>query len=146
MFTFSPIEERTKLLCRYVREAKRDGKPLREDPVVRHQIAQVVTQTEVARVLGLRFVAESMKDGKPPTCESSEYKLYATQLSQRVCNIALDVIGGEGQIRVDTPSAPLEGRFEGAYRCTVVETIGGGASEIQKNIIARRKLDLPKNF
>ena len=146
MFTFSPIEERTKLLCRYVRDAERDGKPLREDPVVRHQVAQVVTQTEVARVLGLRFVAESLKDGKPPTCEASEYKLYATQLSQRVCNVALDVIGGEGQIRVDTESAPLKGRFEGAYRCTVVETIGGGASEIQKNIIARRKLDLPKNF
>ncbi len=146
MFTFSPIEERTKLLCRYVRDAERDGNPLREDPVVRQQVAQVVTQTEVARVLGLRFVAESVKDGKPPTCEASEYKLYATQLSQRVCNVALDVIGGEGQIRVDTESAPLKGRFEGAYRCTVVETIGGGASEIQKNIIARRKLDLPKNF
>jgi len=40
----------------------------------------------------------------------------------------------------------LRARFEGTYRCTVVETIGGGASEIQKNIIARRKLGLPRNF
>ena len=32
------------------------------------------------------------------------------------------------------------------YRYTVIDTIGGGASEIQKNIIARRKLGLPKNF
>jgi alkylation response protein AidB-like acyl-CoA dehydrogenase len=47
---------------------------------------------------------------------------------------------------VDQSAAPLSGRFEGAYRATVVETIGGGASEIQKNIIARRKLGLPKNF
>jgi alkylation response protein AidB-like acyl-CoA dehydrogenase len=55
-------------------------------------------------------------------------------------------MAGEGQLRVDTEDAPLQGRFEGTYRCTVVETIGGGASEIQKNILARRKLGLPKNF
>jgi len=146
MFTFSPIEERTELLCEYVRSAERDGEPLRNDPVVRQQVAQLVTQTEVARVLGLKFVAASMKGGKPPTNEASEYKLYATQLSQRAANVALDIMGAEGQLRVDTEEAPLKGRFEGTYRCTVVETIGGGASEIQKNIIARRKLGLPKNF
>jgi alkylation response protein AidB-like acyl-CoA dehydrogenase len=146
MFTFSPIEARTELLCDYVREASRDGKPLREDPVVRQKIAQLVTQTEVARVLGLRFVAASIKGGKPPTVEASTYKLFATQLSQRAANVALDIQGAEGQIKVDTEDAPLQGRFEGTYRCTVVETIGGGASEIQKNIIARRGLGLPRNF
>jgi alkylation response protein AidB-like acyl-CoA dehydrogenase len=146
MFTFSPIQERTELLCSHVAQSERDGRPLREDPVIRQQIAQLVTQTEVARVLGLKFVAASMKGGKPPTCEASEYKLYATQLSQRAANVALDVMAGEGQLRVDTEDAPLQGRFEGTYRCTVVETIGGGASEIQKNILARRKLGLPKNF
>ncbi len=129
-----------------MRSAERDGEPLRNDPVVRQKIAQLVTQTEVARVLGLKFVAASMKGGKPPTNEASEYKLYATQLSQRAANVALDIMGAEGQLRVDTEDAPLKGRFEGTYRCTVVETIGGGASEIQKNIIARRKLGLPKNF
>jgi len=146
MFTFSPIEERTKLLCKYVSEASLDGKPLRDDPVVRQQIAQVATDTEVARALGRRFVAASVKGGKPPTNEASAYKLFATQLSQRAANVALDVIGSEGHTRVDTEDAPLGGRFEGTYRCTVVETIGGGASEIQKNIIARRRLGLPKNF
>jgi alkylation response protein AidB-like acyl-CoA dehydrogenase len=146
MFPFSPIEDRTKLLCEYVAGAEHDGEPLRNDPVVRQRVAQLVTQTEVARVLGLRFVAKSMKGGKPPTVEASEFKLYATQLSQRVANAALDIMGAAGQLRVDTEDAPLKGRFEGTYRCTVVETIGGGASEIQKNIIARRGLGLPRNF
>lgn len=146
MFTFSPIEERTKLLCEHVKTATLNGKPLKDDPSVRQKIATTVTETEVARVLGLRFVAASMKGGAPPTTQSSEYKLFTTQLSQRVANTALDIIGGEGQIRVKTESAPIAGRFEGTYRCTVVETIGGGASEIQKNIIARRLLGLPKNF
>ena len=40
----------------------------------------------------------------------------------------------------------MAGRSESTYRYTVIDTIGGGASEIQKNILARRKLGLPKNF
>ena len=40
----------------------------------------------------------------------------------------------------------MKGRGDSAYRATVVETIGGGSSGIQKNIIARRHLGLPKNF
>ncbi|MBV9413073.1 MAG: acyl-CoA dehydrogenase family protein, partial [Acidimicrobiia bacterium] len=53
MFTFSPIEQRMDLLCEYVRTSTVDGSPLREDAVVRQRIAQLVTQGEVARVLGL---------------------------------------------------------------------------------------------
>ena len=146
MFTFSPIEQRMEELCRYVATEMRDGKPLREDPIIRQKIAQLVTQTEVARVLGLRFVAKSMKGGAPPTNEASQYKLYATELSKRVANTALDIASAGGQLRVHTKEAPMRGRAELTYRYTVVDTIGGGSSEIQKNIIARRKLGLPKNF
>jgi alkylation response protein AidB-like acyl-CoA dehydrogenase len=146
MFTFSPIEARVDLLCNYVAAAERDGKPLRNDPVVRNTIAQLVTQTEVARVLGLQFVAKSLKGGAPPTTEASSYKLYATELSQRVANASLDIAGPGGQLRVHTEDAPLTGRAELTYRYTVIDTVGGGASEIQRNIIARRKLGLPKNF
>src|SRR5437660_3245435 len=73
MFTFSPIEQRLELLCEYVQTSKVDGKPLKEDAVVRQRIAQLVTQGEVARVLGLRFVAESMKGRAPPPTEASAH-------------------------------------------------------------------------
>jgi hypothetical protein len=146
MFTFSPIEKRVELLCEYVASEERDGKPLRADPVVRQKIAQLVTQTEVARVLGLRFVTESLKGGAAPTCEASEYKLYATELSRRIADVSMDITGPGSQLRVHTEDAPMKGRAESTYRYTVIDTIGGGASEIQKNIIARRKLGLPRNF
>ena len=146
MFTYSPIQARFELLCEYVRTAVVDGRPLREDPVVRQKIAQLATQHEVARVLGLRFVAACKVGAKPPTVQASQYKLYATQLSQRAANAALDIGGAASQLRLDEEGAPAGGRFDSAYRATVVETIGGGASEIQKNIIARRGLGLPKNF
>jgi alkylation response protein AidB-like acyl-CoA dehydrogenase len=74
------------------------------------------------------------------------YKLFITELGQRVADAALDLMGPSGQLRPGEEGAPVGGRFERSYRYTVVDTIGGGASEIQKNIIARRGLGLPKNF
>src|SRR5260370_13317373 len=96
--------------------------------------------------MGLRFVAESMKGGPPPTTDASEYKLYATELSKRLADASMDIAGPGSQLRVGTEDAPMQGRAESTYRYTVIDTIGGGTSEVQKNIIARRKLGLPKNF
>jgi alkylation response protein AidB-like acyl-CoA dehydrogenase len=151
MFTFSPIAQRLDLLVDYVRTAERDGEPMRDDPIVRQRIAQLATDAAVARGLGLRVVAASMKGEKvpgtpPPTVESSEYKLFATEFSRRLANAAMDIAAPGSQLRVHTESAPMKGRSESTYRYTVIDTIGGGASEIQKNIIARRYLGLPKNF
>ncbi len=146
MFTFSPIAQRLELLEEYVRTTVRDGEPLAADPVIRQRLARLATEAEVARVLGLRFVYESSKGGAAPTTWASEYKLFATELSKRLADASMDICGPGSQLRVKTQDAPLEGRSESTYRYTVIDTIGGGASEIQKNIIARRKLGLPKNF
>ncbi len=146
MFTFSPIKQRLDLLCEYVRTTVRDGVPLKDDPVIRRRVARLVTDAEAARVLGLRFVAASMKGGAPPTTDASEYKLFATELSVRLANESMDIAGPGSALRVKTEEAPMAGRAESTYRYTVIDTIGGGTSEVQKNIIARRKLGLPKNF
>lgn len=156
MFTFSPIRQRLDVLVDYVRTAELDGAPLADDPVVRSRIARLETDAEVARIMGLKVVAESMKGEKatreggtpvpPPTVEASEYKLFATELSRRLADASMDLGGPGSQLRVGTESAPMEGRAESTYRYTVIDTIGGGSSEIQKNIIARRALGLPKNF
>jgi alkylation response protein AidB-like acyl-CoA dehydrogenase len=151
LFTFSPIQQRLDLLCDYVDTATRDGKALRDDPIIRQRIARLVTEAEVARVLGLRVVAASIKAEKiagapPPTVESSQYKLFATELSRRIADASMDIAGPGTQLRAKTKDGPMEGRAESTYRYTVIDTIGGGASEIQKNVIARRGLGLPKNF
>ena len=135
------------------RRARRRAAP--DDPVVRARMAQLHTDAEVARVMGLKFVAEAVKvealvrEGKeyqPPTVIASEYKLFATELSKRLADASMDIGGPGTQLRVRTEDAPMAGRAESTYRYTVIDTIGGGASEIQKNIIARRGLGLPKNF
>ncbi|HVX69172.1 MAG TPA: acyl-CoA dehydrogenase family protein [Mycobacteriales bacterium] len=146
MFTLSPTKARFDLLVDHVRHAKRDGEALKDDPVTRQRIAALATQAEVARCLGLRFLAKSVAGGAAPTSEASEYKLFATEFSKALANASMDVIGPGAQLRVGTEEAPMKGRAESTYRYTVLDTIGGGTSEVQKNIIARRKLGLPKNF
>ena len=150
MFTFSPIKQRLNLLLDHIRTTKRDGQPLKEDPKVRAKVAKLATDAEVARCMGLRVVDASMKaeesGGAPPTIESSEYKLFTTEFSKRLANASMDIGGPGTQLRVKTTEAPMEGRAESTYRYTVLDTIGGGTSEVQKNIITRRGLGLPKNF
>lgn len=155
MFTYAPIKQRLDLLTEYVRTTVRDGEPLKNDPVIRSRMASLHTEAEVARVMGLKFVAEAVKveelvragkEYQPPTVIASEYKLFATELSRRLADAAMDIGGAGSQLRVKTEDAPMAGRSESTYRYTVIDTIGGGSSEIQKNIIARRGLGLPKNF
>ena len=155
MFTYAPIKQRLDLLTEYVRTTVRDGEPLKNDPVVRARMASLHTEAEVARVMGLKFVAEAVKvealvragkEYQPPTVIASEYKLFATELSRRLADASMDIGGPGSQLRVKTEDAPMAGRSESTYRYTVIDTIGGGSSEIQKNIIARRGLGLPKNF
>ena len=96
-------------------------------------------------MLQRKVISEALRE-RVPTVESSRYKLFMNETGQRVANAALDLMGPAGQLESAQPGAPVGGRFERSYRYTVVDTIGGGTSEIQKNIIARRGLGLPPSF
>ena len=145
MMPVGPLEKKVEAFTDWAREAERDGEPLREDPSTRSKVAQAVTELEVARMLQRKVVAEAVKGGVP-TVASSMYKLFMNEAGKRLANAALNAMGPTGQLKPGMEYSPLNGRFERSYRYTVVDTIGGGASEIQKNIIARRGLGLPKNF
>lgn len=145
MMPVGPLEKKVEALCEWVRTARRDGEPLRASAKARKAVAQLTTQLEVARMLQRRVISEAVKGGVP-TCESSQYKLFMNECSKRTANAALDLMGAQAQLKPGEDGAPAGGRFERSYRYTVVDTIGGGTSEIQKNIIARRKLGLPANF
>ena len=108
MFTFSPINQRLDLLDRLRAERRRaTASRCANDPVVRREIARLATDAEVARVLGLRVVAASVKGEKvpgtpPPTIESSQYKLFATEFSRRLADASMDIGGPGTQLRVRT--------------------------------------------
>lgn len=145
MMPIGVLEKKVEALVEWARTAERDGRPVREDPEVRHRIAGLVTELQVSRNLQRLVVSEALMD-RIPTVEASYYKLFMNESGQRAANAALDMMGPAAVLRPESEAAPVEGRFERSYRYTVVDTIGGGASEIQKNIIATRGLGLPRNF
>ena len=145
MMPVGPLEKKVGSLVDWVRAARRDDAPLAADPNARRAVARIVTELEVARMLQRRVISEALKD-RVPTIESSKYKLFMNELGQRVASQALDLMGCAGTLEPGQADAPVDGRFERSYRYTVVDTIGGGTSEIQKNIIARRGLGLPPCF
>ena len=109
MFTLSPIADRTRVLIDYVKEATRDGEPLRKDPNVRRLIAHIATDTAVAKALSTRFVCAAKTVGaKPPTVQSSQYKLFMNETGQRLANAALD----EVRRRVQNETLGHRGRKE----------------------------------
>ena len=142
LFTVSAYIKRYERLRDHVRTATVDGKPLREDPHVRRWMAVAASQIEVARMHCLRVISKAAA-GEVPNLESAMFKLYTTQLGQKIADEFLTTSGAAGALKRGEPHAPMDGRFEFTYRYSVVDTVGAGTNEVQRNIIARRGLGLP---
>ena len=142
LFTVSAYIKRYERLRDWVREATVDDKPLREDPHVRRWMARAASEIEVARTLCLRVISKAAA-GEVPNLESAMFKLFTTQLGQKIADEFLTTTGAAGALKRDQPHAPMDGRFEFTYRYSVVDTVGAGTNEVQRNIIARRGLGLP---
>jgi alkylation response protein AidB-like acyl-CoA dehydrogenase len=116
---------------RYSGERQQFGKPIREFQAIQFKLADMATQIDAARLLMYR--AAWMKDqGKRTTKESSMAKLFASEVSVRVCEEAIQIHGGYGY----TKDYPAEKYWRDSKLCT----IGEGTSEIQRIIIARQVL------
>ena len=121
-----------------------DGTTYYDDPRNRERLARIATEEEVGRLLGIR-VRWMNDNGEMPGVEGSMSKLYGSEAAQRHYGELLDMLGPEGILQPGAPGAPLEGDLEHHFRSTVVGTIYGGASEIQREIIAEGRLGLPRS-
>jgi len=142
LFTISRYARKYELLRDYVKQNCRDAGALKDDPEIRRSVARFATHVEVARAHMFRVLAAAAAGGVP-NVESAMFKLWTTQLAQRIADEFLTMAGPEGALRRDMPGAPADGVFEHYYRYSVVDTVGAGTSEVQRNIIARRGLGLP---
>ncbi|MGD9932734.1 MAG: acyl-CoA dehydrogenase family protein [Dehalococcoidia bacterium] len=92
----------------------------------------------------LAYSIASMQDqGLVPNREASASKLLGSELSQRAAQVAVRALGMQGQVR-HGPGAVKKGRYATQYLSSISATIGGGTSEIQRNVIATRGLGLPR--
>ena len=113
-------------------------------PLLRYELAERYTETQVARMLAYRVVTMQAR-GILPNAEASMAKLYSVELNQRIYRTAMKVLGPYGQLTPAMPDvAPKRGKYAYWYLRSVANTIEGGTSEIQRNIIALRGLGLPR--
>ncbi|PFG72898.1 alkylation response protein AidB-like acyl-CoA dehydrogenase [Tepidiforma thermophila] len=111
----------------------------------RHRLADLFIEVEVARNLSLRVVSMQAR-GVQPNYEASIVKLYASEVEQRMAAVIYRMAGLRGQITSRGASRweLLMGRIGRFQLHSVAATIGGGTSEVQRNIIATRGLGLPR--
>jgi len=142
LFTVSAFVKKYEALRTYLRSATRDGKPMRDDPEVRRIVARLATRLETCKMHCLRVIAKAAR-GEVPNIEAAMFKLWLSQTAQEVAEAFITLAGPDGVLRRGTEHAPLDGRFENYFQYSVLETVGAGTSEVQRNIIARRALGLP---
>jgi alkylation response protein AidB-like acyl-CoA dehydrogenase len=125
-------------LTEYVKQTQ----SLRCDPVVRDRIGTLAADIEVARQFQIRNI-RLVEQGKLEVHEAAMGKVFASELQERLGQAALDILGSGGLLSEESPSAPV-GEMEWVLRHSIMGMLGGGTSEIQRNIIALRGLDLPR--
>ena len=112
----------------YAKERRQFGRPIATFQAIQHQIADMATQVEAARLLTLK--AAALNDaGQPVRVAASMAKLYASEAANRVAAAALQIHGGYGYLK-DFP-------IERHYRDARVLTLYEGTSEIHRVLIGR---------
>jgi isovaleryl-CoA dehydrogenase len=114
----------------YVKERKQFGRPIGSFQALKHRIADLATELECCRLLVYDVASKVDADpGRMLPREASMAKLKVTETARRVALEGMQMMGGYGYA--------TEYDMEGHVRRTVVSTIYGGTSEIQREIIAK---------
>jgi alkylation response protein AidB-like acyl-CoA dehydrogenase len=130
-------------LLRLAQTRQRYGRPASKDPVIRQRLADLMTRVEAMKYHAFRQLTDSIKR-RPPGIGASVNKLASTELNHDIAGMALEIMGSYGTLArharhvVDRGAWPIEFMF------TLGLVIGGGTSQIQKNIISERGLGMPR--
>jgi isovaleryl-CoA dehydrogenase len=114
----------------YAKERKQFGRPIGSFQALQHRFADLATDLEAARLM--TWWVASLNDEDPDRMlpkEASMVKLFVTETAQRVALEGMQMMGGYGY--------SSEYDMERLVRATLVSTIYGGTSEIQRGIIAK---------
>jgi alkylation response protein AidB-like acyl-CoA dehydrogenase len=129
-------------VIKYAKETKRNGQPLAKDPLIRSKLAQMKTEFEIGR-LHMYRVAMVMDEGRAPNWESSMSKIYGTAFEQRLAGAAIEILGLYGQLSPASKRVPMHGMAYHSYLSSKGYSLQAGSSEVLKNILAQRKLEMP---
>jgi alkylation response protein AidB-like acyl-CoA dehydrogenase len=114
----------------YVKERKQFGRPVGSFQALKHRVADLATELDCCELLVYRVAA--MADEHPDRMlprEASMAKLKTTETAKRVALEGMQMMGGYGYA--------TEYDMESHLRATVISTVYGGTSEIQRDIIGK---------
>ena len=106
-----------------------------DDPLLRQRLADLFIEGEVLRLIRLRTVSAAVR-GRQPGPEASVRKALADEHGQHIMGLAKDLTGTAGMLAAND-------EWSNGFLFAPALTIGGGTSEVQRNIIAERVLGLP---
>ena len=118
----------------YARERVQFGKPIAEHQSIANMLADMHTQINAARHMIL-YAARLRTAGLPCLSEASQAKLFASEMAEKVCSMAIQVHGGYGYLE--------DYAVERHYRDARITQIYEGTSEVQRLLIARQLADYP---
>jgi alkylation response protein AidB-like acyl-CoA dehydrogenase len=128
---------------RAVVEAARAVNPTAlEDEGLRDRLARTWTEIELARLLVYRALSKVIR-GEKNWPEVPFSKLQYSLLAQTLAELAVDLLGPLGLLARGGPDAVDRGKWTRLYAFQRYSTIGGGSTEVQKDIIADRAIKLP---
>jgi len=130
-------------LIRIVKTTERNGQPLSKDPVIRQRLAQLYIEVNVAKYIGLRNLTQQLRGGRPGS-EGVVLPVFTAEFNQRMQDFAMQIQGPYCQLMQGSKHAIEQGKWALNYIRARSSTIGGGTSEVRRNIIAQRVLGLPR--
>ena len=123
--------------------ARENPELLQRNPDLRLRLADRAIELKVGFDIAYR-IPWMQANGKIPNHEASMSKVFGSELSQRIAQTGIQMLGLYGALKPGSPRAKLRGQVADRYEGAVSATIAAGTSEIQRNIIATRGLGLPR--
>lgn len=113
------------------------GKAIHDDEIAAG-LAMLRAEVMALRSMGYATISRSAR-AELPGAEATMVSLFMTETHQRVYRMAMRILGEEGIERPEEVNS-----LQGRYLVSFMQTIGGGTSEIRRNIIGERVLGLPR--
>ncbi len=120
------------------------GVPAMKDPVFRDRLVALEGRLLAAEYNGYRLLTASGRR-EDPGLAGLVTKLHTTTLGYHIAKLAMDLMSDRGCLAPGEPNAPAMGMFGTAYMWYFGMALGGGAPNIQRNVIAERGLGLPRD-
>jgi alkylation response protein AidB-like acyl-CoA dehydrogenase len=125
------------------RRVEKTGRVVTKDPVMRQKLAQLWIDTEALKYTGARAITKLLR-GEVPGPEASTGKMGWVETHQKLQELAMEIEGPYSQLTKGSERAIDGGVWQHGFLRSRANSIEGGTTEIQKNIIGERVLGLPK--